>query len=119
MVVHATPNQRTSREGRVAYQGVGHEAVLHWSAGTNVPAVQPKRRKRRPIRVWKRAAAARDARDDGDCVLCLLPRRVHTAFACGHAGACWACAAAWVREKPECPMCRAPCQERDLLALDY
>lgn len=59
MIVHATPNQRTSREGRVAYQGVGHEAVLHWSAGTNVPAVQPKRRKRRrPIRVWKRAAAA-------------------------------------------------------------
>ena len=39
------------------------------------------------------------------CTLCLEPMRDPSVTTCGHVF-CWTCIADWVREKPECPLCR-------------
>ncbi|KNE67031.1 hypothetical protein AMAG_12108 [Allomyces macrogynus ATCC 38327] len=54
----------------------------------------------------------------GDCVLCMCPRDVSTAGPCGHLF-CWTCVCEWLKEKPECPLCRTPCFHRDLICVNY
>ncbi|KNE68057.1 hypothetical protein AMAG_13230 [Allomyces macrogynus ATCC 38327] len=54
----------------------------------------------------------------GDCVLCMCPRDVSTAGPCGHLF-CWSCVCEWLKEKPECPLCRTPCFHRDLICVRY
>lgn len=39
------------------------------------------------------------------CTLCLEPYKDPSVSTCGHVF-CWACIRDWVREKPECPLCR-------------
>ncbi|KAK2751916.1 peroxisome biogenesis factor 10 [Onygenales sp. PD_40] len=39
------------------------------------------------------------------CTLCLEPYRDPSVTSCGHVF-CWTCIRDWVREKPECPLCR-------------
>ena len=39
------------------------------------------------------------------CTLCLEPMRDPSVTTCGHVF-CWTCIQDWVREKPECPLCR-------------
>jgi len=39
------------------------------------------------------------------CTLCLEPMRDPSVTTCGHVF-CWTCILDWVREKPECPLCR-------------
>lgn len=57
-----------------------------------------------------------DNRPTGQCALCYDDRTHTTAAACGHLF-CWWCVAKAVRVKPECPLCRAPCQPQELLRL--
>lgn len=50
------------------------------------------------------------------CTLCLGPRREQTSLECGHVF-CWKCVVSWVKEKPECPLCRRAVLVAQLLPL--
>lgn len=50
------------------------------------------------------------------CMLCLSPMTNPSAASCGHLF-CWECIVDWVREHPECPLCRQQCLEQNLLPL--
>lgn len=50
------------------------------------------------------------------CMLCLSPMVNPSAANCGHMF-CWECIVDWVRERPECPLCRLQCLEQNLLPL--
>ncbi|KAI3402629.2 PEX10 [Candida oxycetoniae] len=51
-----------------------------------------------------------------NCMLCLSPMVSPAAANCGHLY-CWDCIVDWVRENPECPLCRQQCLEQHLLPL--
>ena len=52
------------------------------------------------------------------CAICRNPRSNPAApSTCGHVF-CWTCLMQWVSTvRPECPLCRSPCQPQDILAL--
>lgn len=51
-----------------------------------------------------------------NCMLCLSPMVSPSAANCGHLY-CWDCIVDWIRENPECPLCRQQCLEQHLLPL--
>lgn len=51
-----------------------------------------------------------------NCMLCLSPMVNPSAANCGHLF-CWDCIVDWIREHPECPLCRQQCLEQHLLPL--
>lgn len=50
------------------------------------------------------------------CTLCLEEMRDPAATQCGHVF-CWECIGDWVREKPECPLCRREAMAQHILPL--
>lgn len=50
------------------------------------------------------------------CMLCLSLMTNPSAANCGHLF-CWDCIVDWIREHPECPLCRQLCVEQNLLPL--
>lgn len=50
------------------------------------------------------------------CMLCLSPMNNPSAANCGHMF-CWDCVVDWIRQHPECPLCRQVCLEQNLLPL--
>ena len=50
------------------------------------------------------------------CTLCLEELRDPAATQCGHVF-CWGCIGDWVREKPECPLCRREAMVQHILPL--
>ncbi|KAG7007182.1 hypothetical protein G7Y79_00011g030800 [Physcia stellaris] len=50
------------------------------------------------------------------CTLCLEPMRDPSVTTCGHVF-CWTCIGDWIREKPECPLCRQAVLAQHVLVL--
>lgn len=55
-------------------------------------------------------------RQQRKCTLCLEELRDPGVTTCGHVF-CWTCIGDWVREKPECPLCRQAVLEQHILPL--
>lgn len=55
-------------------------------------------------------------RQQRKCTLCLEELKDPAATQCGHVF-CWACIGDWVREKPECPLCRREALVQHILPL--
>ncbi|KAH6691750.1 RING-1 like protein [Plectosphaerella plurivora] len=55
-------------------------------------------------------------RQQRKCTLCLEEMRDPAATQCGHVF-CWECIGDWVREKPECPLCRREAMVQHILPL--
>ncbi len=55
-------------------------------------------------------------RQQRKCTLCLEPLKDPSVTTCGHVF-CWTCIADWIREKPECPLCRQECLVQHVLPL--
>ncbi|KAK0734999.1 Pex12 amino terminal region-domain-containing protein [Lasiosphaeria miniovina] len=55
-------------------------------------------------------------RQQRKCTLCLDEMKDPAATGCGHVF-CWACIGDWVREKPECPLCRREAMVQHILPL--
>jgi peroxin-10 len=56
------------------------------------------------------------SRQQRKCTLCLEPMKDPSVTTCGHCF-CWTCIGDWVREKPECPLCRQMCLVQHILPL--
>lgn len=55
-------------------------------------------------------------RQQRKCTLCLEPLKDPSVTTCGHVF-CWTCIGDWVREKPECPLCRSNVLVQHILPL--
>lgn len=57
-----------------------------------------------------------EGRQQRNCTLCLEGLKDPAATQCGHVF-CWQCIGDWVREKPECPLCRREAMVQHILPL--
>ncbi|KAL2023468.1 hypothetical protein VTK56DRAFT_2464 [Thermocarpiscus australiensis] len=87
--IGATTHTPVPRAGRPRYDlGGGDKVVMGWIKG----------------------------RQQRKCTLCLEELKDPAATQCGHVF-CWACIGDWVREKPECPLCRREAMAQHILPL--
>jgi len=96
--------------------GSGNQRSL---AGIGVSTHTPVPKDGRPrydLAVGEGVMAWIKGRQQRKCTLCLEELKDPAATQCGHVF-CWACIGDWVREKPECPLCRRQALAQHVLPL--
>jgi peroxin-10 len=93
------------------------EAIIQHSAkeigkSTNTPILDRPRYDLREEKVMSWIKGIQNRK----CTLCLEELKDPSAAQCGHVF-CWSCIADWVREKPECPLCRREILAQHILPL--
>lgn len=92
---------------RAAIGAMSHTPVTSGAGGGDSPRYDLADER---VMGWVRGRAQRS------CTLCLEELKDPSATPCGHVF-CWACIGDWVREKPECPLCRREALVQHILPL--
>lgn len=97
------------------HAGVHHPPSTSFEKHTNTPNVDPNDNPHYHLTdddtmAWIPAGQQRK------CTLCLEPFKDPSVTTCGHVF-CWTCVQDWVREKPECPLCRTAIMGNKVLPL--
>ncbi|KAI1820771.1 Pex12 amino terminal region-domain-containing protein [Xylaria intraflava] len=104
-----TPGTSAGQVTRVNIAAVTHTPAPPAKAGAAEDAVRYSLADADAMR-WIKGAQQRK------CTLCLEELKDPAATQCGHVF-CWACIGDWVREKPECPLCRRTASVQHILPL--
>lgn len=92
--------------------GQGPKARVDIATATHTPATKTPRFHLTDDKVMGFIKGAQQRK----CTLCLEEMRDPAATQCGHVF-CWECIGDWVREKPECPLCRREAMAQHILPL--
>jgi peroxin-10 len=92
--------------------GGGHVSRVDIAATTHTPVSQTPRYDLSNDKVMRFIAGSQQRK----CTLCLEEFKDPAATQCGHVF-CWTCIGDWVREKPECPLCRREAMVQHILPL--
>ncbi|KAH6998297.1 Pex12 amino terminal region-domain-containing protein [Ilyonectria sp. MPI-CAGE-AT-0026] len=92
--------------------GQGTQARIDLAASTHTPAATTPRFELTDDKVMGFIKGGQQRK----CTLCLDEMKDPAATQCGHVF-CWECIGDWVREKPECPLCRREAMAQHILPL--
>ncbi|KAH6898355.1 RING-1 like protein [Thelonectria olida] len=92
--------------------GHGSQARIDLVASTHTPAAATPRFQLTDDKVMGFIKGSQQRK----CTLCLEEMKDPAATQCGHVF-CWECIGDWVREKPECPLCRREAMAQHILPL--
>ncbi|KAF7550606.1 hypothetical protein G7Z17_g5616 [Cylindrodendrum hubeiense] len=92
--------------------GQGTQARINLAASTHTPAATTPRFQLTDDKVMGFIKGSQQRK----CTLCLDEMKDPAATQCGHVF-CWECIGDWVREKPECPLCRREAMAQHILPL--
>ncbi|KPM41749.1 hypothetical protein AK830_g4793 [Neonectria ditissima] len=92
--------------------GHGAGARINVAASTHTPAAKTPRFELTDDKVMGFIKGSQQRK----CTLCLDEMKDPAATQCGHVF-CWECIGDWVREKPECPLCRREAMAQHILPL--
>lgn len=108
-------NTGTTPGGLAASSGQRSKAAIGAMAHTPVPKGGDGAAARYDLSDGKTLAWIK-GRSQRKCTLCLEELKDPSATGCGHVF-CWSCIGDWVREKPECPLCRREVLVQHILPL--
>lgn len=110
--VSMSDNAYASNNGLLAPTGAAPQGTLDAQNATHTPVLGAPRYDLADDAVMAYVRGGQQRK----CTLCLEALRDPAATQCGHVF-CWECIGDWVREKPECPLCRREAMVQHILPL--
>lgn len=116
---YTSNNELLGDPGRLPNSGGGQRSLEDIGATTHTPVVRggrarydlgDEKKSEKQVMGWIKG------RQQRNCTLCLEGLKDPAATQCGHVF-CWTCIGDWVREKPECPLCRREALVQHILPL--
>jgi peroxin-10 len=105
-------NAYTSNNALLVSETAAGGMAISVEAATHTPAAREPRVQLTDKEAFRWIGSEQQRR----CTLCLEELKDPSVAQCGHVF-CWGCIGDWVREKPECPLCRRSCAVQHILPL--